>query len=395
MSSFSDEVMPLAIGHRTSRAVWTAVIGALASSSCSQGLNLLGQLQTLDQGDISAVEYIGKAMVLAEELALAGRPMTLEKQNLYVLQGLRPEFRGLTSSLIVHGQPITLQEPADLLGGEEFMTRDGLGGGSPAAFTAQKGGQKGHSSGRGNGGRGSDQNNGQNSSQTGQPRGGGGGRGRGGGCRGGGRNDNWQLATQVSNIGVTNHATLDIATLSFLEDYNGNDTLRVGDGMGLPISRIGHATFNSPSRSFQLSNILCVPSLSTSLLSVQKFASENKVFFEFHPSFFVVKDIKTMEILLRDNSSGGLYKLPIPSSSPTAFLSATASTSVWHDRLGHPHQRVLSQILSSCSVSGYSSNIRYSSGLCNACQLGKSARFPLPRVESSSSCVLDLIYTDI
>ncbi|XP_019179223.1 PREDICTED: uncharacterized protein LOC109174441 [Ipomoea nil] len=44
MSSLSDEVMPLAIGHHTSRAVWTAVTSALASSSRSRSLNLLGQL---------------------------------------------------------------------------------------------------------------------------------------------------------------------------------------------------------------------------------------------------------------------------------------------------------------------------------------------------------------
>ncbi|XP_019171110.1 PREDICTED: uncharacterized protein LOC109166677 [Ipomoea nil] len=274
------------------------------------------------------------------------------------------------SFLNVRDQPITLQELADLLGAEEFMTRGGPRGGSPAAFTAQMGSQKGRGSGHNNGGRGSGQNNGQNSSQTGQPRGG-------GGRRGGGRNGNWQPKCQICHVlghtasichlwcakdpqanviyqetpldpqgshtwlrdtGATNHATPNIAALSFSEDYKGNDTLRVGDGMRLPISHIGHAIFNSPFRSFQFSNILHVPSLSTSLLFVQKFASDNKVFFEFHPSFFVVKDINTNEILLRGNSSGGLNKLPIPSSSPTAFLSARTSVSVWRNHLGHPHQ---------------------------------------------------------
>ncbi|XP_019160486.1 PREDICTED: uncharacterized protein LOC109157061 [Ipomoea nil] len=108
MSSLSDEVMPLTIGHRTNRAIWTAVVGALASFSRSRGLNLLGQLKTLDQGNMSAADYIGKARVLVEELALAGRPMTLEEQNFYVLQGLRSKFMGLVSSLNVRGQPITL-----------------------------------------------------------------------------------------------------------------------------------------------------------------------------------------------------------------------------------------------------------------------------------------------
>ncbi|XP_019172832.1 PREDICTED: uncharacterized protein LOC109168253 [Ipomoea nil] len=103
MSSFSDEVMPLVIDHRTSHVVWTAVVGALASSSRSRGLNLLGQLQTLYQGDMSVANYIGKARVLIEELTLADQPMTLEEQNLYVLRGLRPEFRSLALFLNVRG----------------------------------------------------------------------------------------------------------------------------------------------------------------------------------------------------------------------------------------------------------------------------------------------------
>ncbi|XP_019178312.1 PREDICTED: uncharacterized protein LOC109173527 [Ipomoea nil] len=85
-----------------------------------------------------------------------------------------------------------------------------------------------------------------------------------------------------------------VAALSTFEEYTGNDTLRVGDG----------------------------------------------------------KDTNTKEVLLQDNSSGGLYRLPIANSSPSAFLSARMSPSMWHDRLGHPHHRVLLRILQSCSSHG-------------------------------------------
>ncbi|XP_019161441.1 PREDICTED: uncharacterized protein LOC109158076 [Ipomoea nil] len=216
MSSFSDEVMPLAIGHRTSQAVWTAVVDALASSSRSRGLNLIGQLQSLHQGDSSVVDYIGKARVLVEELTLAGRPLTFEEQNLYL---------------------VTLQELVDLLGVKEFM----MGGGSPAPFMAQQ-------RGRGSQLRGGDGlGNRQDSGQTGQ-------------SRGGGRNGNWQSKCQLCSVightavtghlwyakdpqaniiyqdppldsqgshtwfpdtGATNHATPDIAALSVSEEYNG------------------------------------------------------------------------------------------------------------------------------------------------------------------------------
>ncbi|XP_019181793.1 PREDICTED: uncharacterized protein LOC109176853 [Ipomoea nil] len=142
MSSLFDEVMSLAIGHHTSRSILQAVVNALASSSRSRSLNLLGQLQSLHQGDRSVADYISKAWVLVEDLTLAGRSITLEEQNLYVLKGLQPEFRSLASSLNIRGQPVTLQELADLLGTEEFLSGGEAGGGSPTAFTVQRGRQK-------------------------------------------------------------------------------------------------------------------------------------------------------------------------------------------------------------------------------------------------------------
>lgn len=83
----------------------------------------------------------------------------------------------------------------------------------------------------------------------------------------------------IPDTRATNHATPDIAALSTSEEYTGDDTLRVGDGKGLHISRVGHASFITPSRVFKMYDILHVPSLSSSLLSVQKFATENSVFF--------------------------------------------------------------------------------------------------------------------
>jgi len=114
----------------------------------------------------------------------------------------------------------------------------------------------------------------------------------------------------IPDTRATNHATSDIAALSTFEEYTSGDTLRVGDCKGLHISRVGHASIITPSRVFKMSDILHVPSLSLSLLSVLKFATDNDVFFEFHLSFFVVKGINAKAILLRDSSSGGLYMLP-------------------------------------------------------------------------------------
>jgi hypothetical protein len=139
VSSLSDEVMPIAVGRRTSRALWEAIIQTLSSSSRARALNLLGQLQGLDQGDSSVADYIGRAQVIVEELTLAGRVVSLDDQNLFVFRGLRPEFRALTASLAVRGQPVTLQELADFLGAQEFIASRDYGC-APAALVVQCGG---------------------------------------------------------------------------------------------------------------------------------------------------------------------------------------------------------------------------------------------------------------
>lgn len=109
--------------------------------------------------------------------------------------------------------------------------------------------------------------------------------------------------------------------------------------------------------------------------------------------FFFVKDLATKAVLFSGNSLEGLYMFPLSRSALTTLQSACASPAVWHNRLGHPHRWVLSHILKNCLVSE-SSSVDLSS-LCGAGQLGKSSRFPLSRVVSSSSHVLDLVYIDI
>lgn len=64
------------------------------------------------------------------------------------------------------------------------------------------------------------------------------------------------------------------------------------------------------------------------------FSYDDSVFFEFHPSFFVVKDL--VKVHLKGPSLGGFYSLPIPLCL-TAFLFAQVSSAILHNHLGHPH----------------------------------------------------------
>lgn len=117
-------------------------------------------------------------------------------------------------------------------------------------------------------------------------------------------------------------------------------------------------------------------------------------FFSFTPEF-LVKDRISRRTLISGPSNNGLYSLSaIPSSSPfpQASLAEKASSACWHQRLGHPHLRVLRQIINfnnlPCSTNKLDS-------LCTACQLGKSSRLSLSKSSNSSPHVLELIFSDV
>ncbi|GJR29619.1 nucleotide-binding alpha-beta plait domain-containing protein [Tanacetum coccineum] len=108
---------------------------------------------------------------------------------------------------------------------------------------------------------------------------------------------NWHLDTRANS-----HVTLDLEAMDNSEAYYGDDVLHVGNGKGLPILHICSSKVYSPQKTFSLKNILHVPDISHNLISVQKFYHDNDVFFEFHTSYFVVKDESTHTTLLTDPS---------------------------------------------------------------------------------------------
>ena len=67
----------------------------------------------------------------------------------------------------------------------------------------------------------------------------------------------------------------------------------------MPISHIGQASLLSrTTKTLRLLDVLRVPSVTRSLLSVPKLTRDNNVFVEFHPFHFFVKDRDTRDVLL-------------------------------------------------------------------------------------------------
>lgn len=86
-----------------------------------------------------------------------------------------------------------------------------------------------------------------------------------------------QQASSSSNLdwypdsGATNQLTADLGHLSLQSDYTGPDTLKIGNGVGLPITHVGSSTLHTSIHYFLLNKILRVPAITLNLLSVSQF----------------------------------------------------------------------------------------------------------------------------
>ncbi|GKA08909.1 ribonuclease H-like domain-containing protein [Tanacetum coccineum] len=120
------------------------------------------------------------------------------------------------------------------------------------------------------------------------------------------------------------------------------------------------------------------------------FRRDNNCTIEFDAFGFSVKDFLTRHILLRCDSSGDLYPVTKPSTTPTAFLSTSAST--WHQRLRHPGDEVLRSLVSRQFIS---CNKEKSSHICHACQLGKHVKLPFHFSDSIVEHYFDIIHSDL
>lgn len=156
--------------------------------------------------------------------------------------------------------------------------------------------------------------------------------------------ENWYPDTGTTHHVTSEHQHLNLSS----EDYTSQDKIRVGDGSGLPITHIGSALLTLTRRRYILTQLLLVPLICKNLLSVQKFSRDNAIFFEFHPSYFVIKDCKSKITLHQGPFKDGLYQLH-PSSTfsinKQALVGERTSSNHWHKRLGHPALRTVHQVL--------------------------------------------------
>jgi transposase InsO family protein len=168
-------------------------------------------------------------------------------------------------------------------------------------------------------------------------------------------------------------------------------SITVGNGTSIPVMSRGHSVLPTPTTNFALNNILVAPSIVRNLLSVRQFTRDNNCSFEFDAHGFSIKDLRTERVILRCNCDGDLYTMPAstPGAPPHALLAA--SSTLWHQRLGHPAPAVLERLNKLHVIS--CNKVQHS--LCHSCQLGKHTRLPFSSSHSITHAPFELVHCDV
>jgi hypothetical protein len=204
-----------------------------------------------------------------------------------------------------------------------------------------------------------------------------------------------------ADSGANAHITSNLENLNIQQPFEGNETVEVGNGLGLTIDNAGSALLHTPKSDFHLNKILHCPNASANLISIQCFCVDNHCYFILTSTHFFVKDMLTKATLLEGKTENGLYPMHFQRSSFKARRALVALlrikiSLIWHFRIGHPSNDVVSRLVKSFNLSLL--NLVFDSNkliLCDSCQLGKSKRQPFFASNCQTSTPLNLIHTDI
>ncbi|XP_071699347.1 uncharacterized protein [Rutidosis leptorrhynchoides] len=149
----------------------------------------------------------------------------------------------------------------------------------------------------------------------------------------------------IIDSGANQHMTLSNNGLSNIVDVSGLK-LTVGHPNGIQalIKGIGDLVLN---KFITLKDVIIVPEYCVSLMSVSKLSKDNGLIVSFNESTCYVQDLRDRKIKGIGNQEGGLYIFNNLNSESkimvnNSFNTYSSSINLWHNRLGHPSDQVLS-----------------------------------------------------
>ncbi|GKE67799.1 ribonuclease H-like domain-containing protein [Tanacetum coccineum] len=143
-----------------------------------------------------------------------------------------------------------------------------------------------------------------------------------------------------------------------------------------------------------LYDVLVVPGYYVSLLSVNKLIRDSKMLVGFDENKCYIQDLKRKKILGTGIESIGLYLFDMNKSNyighSNMIMSFHVSKLLWHNRLGHPADQVLSVLKKDLNIY----DITYVP-MFEVCQRAKQTREPFPFSDHKSKSLGELVHLDL
>ena len=166
----------------------------------------------------------------------------------------------------------------------------------------------------------------------------------------------------------------------------------MGNGHQLPITHTGNAHIFPTDSPLSLNNVLVVPDIKKKLLSVSQLTCDYPCYFLFDNHGFVIKDLRTHQVLASGSKEDGLYVLQ--HALVKVFFSnrfRVVDSDTWHGRLPHPQPRIL-QFLNHNKFILMS---KKSSSFCQSFALSKSCKLPFFPSANKAIVPLAKIHCDL
>ena len=99
LRTMSREVLTQMVGQTTSAGVWSHVTKMFSSQSKARVVHLRTKLNQTRKENKTGAVYFGQIKSLADEMAIAGKPLDTEDIVSYVLAGLDDEYNGFVAAI--------------------------------------------------------------------------------------------------------------------------------------------------------------------------------------------------------------------------------------------------------------------------------------------------------
>lgn len=191
----------------------------------------------------------------------------------------------------------------------------------------------------------------------------------------------------IIDTGVSHHITGALSCLSNVREVSGRP-------VGLPNGNTAYATETGDvylAPYLVLRDVLFVPEFNCSLISVSHLVSDNQCTVQFTPSLCAIHDLPSGTLIGAGERRGGLYFFRKVAVAHVVGDSDLSLFDLWHQRLGHPSEKVVKML-----PAVRSSSLRKKlSKVCDICPMAKQTRDSFPVSLNKASRVFELVHCDL